>query len=95
MFVQVGEGKTKEKQNSEVRMKFSVIIPLYNKAPYVTKAIQSVLSQTYNDFELIIMDDGSRDESFDVALRTIQNLGFCHIYRAGRENVARGIHFTL
>jgi len=88
MFVQVGEGKTKEKQDIEVRMKFSIIIPLYNKAPYVAKAIKSVLSQTYNDYELIIMDDGSRDGSFDVALRAIQNLGFCHIYKQRNAGVS-------
>ena len=40
-------------------MKFSVIIPLYNKAPYVAKAIGSVLSQSYKDYELIVVDDGS------------------------------------
>ncbi|VBB44604.1 putative Candidate beta-D-/alpha-L glycosyltransferase Glycosyltransferase family 2 [uncultured Paludibacter sp.] len=37
-------------------MKFSVIIPLYNKAPYVEKAIRSVLNQTYKEFEVIIVD---------------------------------------
>jgi glycosyltransferase involved in cell wall biosynthesis len=41
--------------------RFSVIIPLYNKAPYVAKAIQSVLPQTVTDYELIIVDDGSKD----------------------------------
>ena len=45
-------------------MRFSVIIPLYNKAPYVAKAIGSVLSQTFADFELIVMDDGSKDRYF-------------------------------
>ena len=48
-------------------MRFSVIIPLFNKAPYVAKAIESVLSQTFSDYELIVMDDGSTDESFDIA----------------------------
>ncbi len=48
-------------------MRFSVIIPLYNKTPYVKKAIESVLAQTWRDFELIVIDDGSSDGSFAVA----------------------------
>ena len=48
-------------------MRFSVVIPLYNKAPYVKKALKSVLDQTFRDFELIVIDDGSKDDSFSVA----------------------------
>ena len=48
-------------------MRFSVIIPLYNKAPYVKKAIESVLAQTWRDFELVVVDDGSSDDSYAIA----------------------------
>lgn len=69
-------------------MRFSVIIPLYNKAPYVTKAIVSVLSQTFIDYELVIMDDGSKDESYDVASKAIEGRTNCYIHRQVNAGVS-------
>ena len=69
-------------------MKFSVIIPLYNKAPYVTKAIGSVLAQTFADYELIIVDDGSKDNSFSLALKAIEGSNNCHIYKQENAGVS-------
>lgn len=42
----------------------SVIVPVYNSEKYIEECIQSVLTQSYNDFELIIVDDGSTDNSY-------------------------------
>lgn len=51
---------------------FSIIIPLYNKAAYVQDAVKSVLQQTYTDWELIIVDDGSTDDSVEKVKRCIE-----------------------
>lgn len=42
---------------------FSIVIPLYNKQTAISKTLQSVLSQTYANYEVIVVDDGSTDES--------------------------------
>ena len=48
-------------------MKFSVVIPLYNKEHYIETTIQSVLDQTCTDYEVLVVDDGSRDNSLTLA----------------------------
>lgn len=48
--------------------KVSVIMASYNHSKYIAKAIENTLSQSFSDFELIIIDDGSKDESYDVIM---------------------------
>ena len=48
--------------------KISVIVPNYNHAPYLRQRIDSILHQTYQDFELILLDDCSTDNSRDILL---------------------------
>lgn len=47
-------------------MKFSIIIPVYNTEKYLKRCIESVLSQTYQNFEMIIINDGSNDNSEEI-----------------------------
>ena len=49
--------------------KISVIVPVYNAEKFVGKCIESVQAQTYIDWQMIIVDDGSRDMSLDVCQR--------------------------
>ena len=50
----------------------SIIVPAYNVAGYIGQTIESILNQDYNDFELIIIDDGSTDGTIDVVNRYVQ-----------------------
>ena len=46
--------------------KISVIVPVYNTEKYLHRCIDSILAQTYNDFELLLIDDGSTDSSGEI-----------------------------
>lgn len=80
----------------------SVIIPAYNRAQFVTKAIDSVLRQTYTDYEIIVVDDGSTDntrevlENYGDAVRIVyqENAGVSAARNAGiRKAKGRWIAF--
>jgi Glycosyltransferases involved in cell wall biogenesis len=77
----------------------SIVMPIYNGEKYLREAINSILNQSYKNFELIIIDDGSKDKSVDiiksyldgriVLLENLQNIGLIKTLNRGLE-VARG-----
>ncbi|HEX5647782.1 MAG TPA: glycosyltransferase [Nitrospira sp.] len=68
----------------------SVILPSYNHEAYVSQAIQSVVAQTYQNVELIVLDDGSTDQSVNLIQDLAKVYGFAVV---AREN--RGLAKTL
>ena len=60
--------------------KVSVIIPNYNHAQFLEQRIQSVLDQTYQDFEIIYLDDASTDNSNEVFAKFANNSRIRAIY---------------
>jgi len=69
-----------------MQQKLTVIIPVYNGMPFLKETVQSILNQTYKDFHLLIVDDGSTDGSAEylktltdsrIEIRSQSNLGLC------------------
>ena len=53
---------------------FSIIIPTYNRAHMLPKTIESVINQSYSDWELIIVDDGSTDHTKELVASFIEKM---------------------
>lgn len=79
-------------------MKISIIVPVYNTELYLRECIDSVLAQTYSDFELILVDDGSTDNSGIICDEYVQkdnrikvfhelNLGVSSARNKGLKNI--------
>lgn len=86
-------------------MRFSIITPVYQVEKYIRKCIESVLSQSYTDFEFIIVDDGSKDEcpriideysSMDNRIQVIHkpNGGLVSARKAGAK-IAKGDYIII
>lgn len=83
----------------------SVLMPCYNHGKYLEQAIKGVLVQSYGDFELILVDDGSTDDSYDImqafssgdrrikTIHTEKNQGASKAFEAGME-MARGDYYS-
>jgi len=69
--------------------RLSVLLPVYNAADSVAQALASILEQSFTDFEVIIIDDGSTDGSFE----TLQGFKDARVHLSSREN--RGLAVSL
>ncbi|MCD8390768.1 MAG: glycosyltransferase family 2 protein [Firmicutes bacterium] len=70
-------------------MKFSIIVPVYMSELYIENCISSILSQDFDDFELLIMDDGSTDKSISVCRRLIDGDERAAVYTLPHSGVSR------
>ena len=66
---------------------FSIIIPTYNRAAFIGKSINSILGQDFPDWELIVVDDGSKDNTVDV-VRSIVDERVKYIFQENKERAS-------
>jgi len=71
----------------------SVIIPAYNRAEYIQQTVESVLNQTYSPIEIIVVDDGSSDGTFELLTEYGERLRL--LTHAGRENRGQSAAINL
>jgi len=74
--------------------KVSVLVSCYNHEPYIEACLQSILQQTYKNIELIVMDDGSTDNSFHIIRRLADQYGF-HAERQNNLGLSRSLNKML
>lgn len=55
-------------------VRLSIIMPVYNVEKYVAAAIKSVIAQTFTDWELIVVNDGTKDNSMSICEESIRHL---------------------
>ena len=74
----------------------SIIIPLYNKQAVIARTIESILSQSYINWELIIVDDGSTDGSDEVVrLYLVSLMVGCHQPETGVSRRLKGSGYAI
>ncbi|MBQ5979808.1 MAG: glycosyltransferase family 2 protein [Bacteroidales bacterium] len=61
-------------------MLISIIVPVYNSGEYLKRCLESCLSQSFTDFELIVVDDGSTDNSYEIASDIAERDSRLHLY---------------
>ena len=75
----------------------SVIIPVFNSEKYIRETIESVFTQKYTDYEIILIDDGSTDRTEEVTKRYLEKRNFYYIKQPNRGPAAarnRGIKIS-
>lgn len=75
--------------------KVSIIIPLYNAELFIRKCINSVLSQSFKDFEIIVVNDGSTDDSLSIAFNMSEVDKRIRIYSKGNGGASSARNYGL
>lgn len=75
-------------------IKFSIIVASYNYEKYISQTLDSLLAQTYKNFEIIVVDDGSKDDSVKLINKYVRKYNNVFLYQH-HKNINKGLSKTL
>ena len=78
-----------------MKNKLSIIIPVYNTDKYLSKCLNSVVSQKYENIEVILINDGSTDKSIDIMKSFAEKYGFIKLYDRENMGIAEERNFGI
>jgi 1,2-diacylglycerol 3-beta-glucosyltransferase len=85
-----------KKNISEKKLKVSIIIPTYNEETVIEESIKSILENTYSNFEIIVIDDNSKDRTYDIVKTLFQENSKIKIYKKkGLKGKAQSINEAI
>lgn len=76
-------------------MKYSVIIPVYNVEKYIDRCLKSIISQNYDDLEIIVIDNGSTDSSGSICDTYASEYSNISVYHIENHGVGAARNFGL
>lgn len=74
-------------EQSEIKYKISVVIPVYNGEKYLRECVDSILAQSFKDYEIVMVDDGSKDSSGTICDEYATKYDFIHVYHKANEGI--------
>ncbi len=73
----------------------SVVLPVYNGEPFIVEAVSSILAQTYEDFELLVIDDGSTDKTRELLQPLARNDARLIVHAEARRGLVGALNFGI
>lgn len=87
--------RRRKRKQMKPEPKISVVMPVHNGAPFITEAVNSILNQTFTDFELIIVDDGSTDSTRIITASLERKDTRVRVFRTEAKGVVKASNFGI
>jgi len=89
------KSKQRKFPNKDYNPKVSVIVPAYNEEKVINKTVRSLFASTYKNFDIIVIDDGSSDNTYDICYEAYHNNPQVKIFKKSNGGKSKAINFGM